>query len=222
MPKAQDLSGVRFGRIVVVSKFGKKSGHIAWNCLCDCGKEKVFLGVNLTSGKSQSCGCLRAEVTSQRSLKHGNRRGNGKTSREYEAWCSMVGRCETETDTNYHNYGARGIAVCDRWRSSFENFLADMGKRPSSRHSIDRTNVNGDYTPDNCRWATKEEQMRNRRLLSNNNSGVNGVYLNKALNKYHAQIYSNGKKKHLGYFTSLEDAEKAREIAEALLWKTSD
>lgn len=222
MPKAVDLSGIRFGRLVVVSRDVSKKGHPAWNCLCDCGQEKVCLGINLKKGVTQSCGCLRTEMITARSLKHGNRRqrGGGTTSREYEAWCSMIGRCETESNTSYDNYGARGVKVCERWRSSFENFLADMGERPSPKHSIDRINVNGDYEPLNCRWVTREEQMRNRRLFKINKTGVNGVYLNKS-GKYHAQIYEQGKRKHLGLFDTLEEAAEARKTAEQQIWKIS-
>lgn len=222
MPKFVDLKGKQFGRLTVISQAGKnKNGHILWNCLCECGKEKICYGTNLKTGKSLSCRCLAVEKTIERTLKHGNRRGNGKTTREYETWCSMIGRCETETDTNFHNYGARGIKVCERWRHSFEIFLEDMGKRPSPKHSIDRIDVNGNYEPSNCQWATREEQIHNRRLLKTNKTGVNGVYFNKQMNKYHAQIYTNGKKKHLGFFDTLEEAKESRKIAEKQFWKTS-
>jgi hypothetical protein len=213
MPKFIDLSGVRFGRWVVISKAEKQGKHTAWNCLCDCGNERVCLGINLTSGKSKSCGCLRE----YNSLKHGHRKHNN-TSREYETWCGIVARCENPTDTNYHNYGGRGIKVSNRWRESFENFLADMGKRPSPKHSIDRIDVNGDYEPSNCRWVTKETQMQNRRVLKNNKTGVPGVYLNKQNGKYHAQISVNNKRKHLGFFGTLEEAIEVRKIAEQQFW----
>lgn len=221
MSIAQDLTGARFGRLVVVSRAENSSSHVAWNCLCDCGKEKVCLGINLKRGKSQSCGCMRRELSIARSLKHGNRRGKENTSREYEAWCSMIGRCERESDTNFHNYGARGIKVCDKWRNSFECFLADMGDRPSPKHSLDRIDVNGDYEPTNCRWATKTDQMRNRRLLKNNSTGVNGIYPSPNGKRFCAQINYNGNRKHIGTFDTLEEATEAREKAESILWETS-
>lgn len=219
MPKIIDLTGKRFGRLVVLSKAEPKSRQTAWLCLCDCGNEKICFGTNLKRGKTQSCGCLRTEMTVKRTFKHGHRRSE-KTSKEYEAWWSMIARCENETDTNFHNYGARGIKVCQRWRNSFENFLADMGNKPTLKHSIERIDVNGNYEPSNCKWASKEEQMQNRRMLKNNSTGVNGVYLNKN-GKYHAQISVHNKRKHLGFFDSLEEAKEARKKAEDQFWKTS-
>lgn len=220
MPKFENLVGNRYGRLVVMSKAGIQSKHTSWNCVCDCGEVTECLGINLKRGKSGSCGCLRKELSTQRSTKHGNRKGNS-TSREYETWCSMIGRCETETNTNYHNYGARSIKVCDRWRKSFEHFLADMGKRPSDKHSIERDDVNGNYEPSNCRWVTKEVQMRNRRIFKNNSTGVNGVYPSPNSNRFFAQINYDGVRKHLGTFDTLVEATEARKKAEQQFWETS-
>ena len=94
-------------------------------------------------------------------LKHGNARRSSRTP-EYRAWDAMIHRCERPSEKRYHRYGGRGIKVCERWRVSFEAFLEDMGPRPSTKHSIDRRNPNGNYEPGNCRWATAGEQQINR------------------------------------------------------------
>lgn len=114
--------------------------------------------MNLRSGDSKSCGCIKREVTSARSIKH----GYAKT-RTWVSWQEMKRRCDKPEAPGYQHYGGRGIGVCDRWRE-FANFVADMGERPDGT-SLDRVDVNGDYTPDNCRWATTSQQGRNKRGL---------------------------------------------------------
>lgn len=113
---------------------------------------------DLVSGDAKSCGCLKLDMFVERFTTHG-----GSSTPEYAIWYSMIRRCETPSDTNYPRYGACGIRACDRWRHSFENFLADMGPRPSPEHSIDRIESAGNYEPGNCRWTTRIEQNRNRR-----------------------------------------------------------
>jgi len=113
---------------------------------------------HLLRGLSTSCGCKRAELCRKLHKKHGE-----TNSREYETWIRMKQRCENKNNKVYKSYGGRGIKICKRWSSRFENFLHDMGKRPSDNHSIDRINNNGDYKPSNCRWATRKVQLRNKR-----------------------------------------------------------
>jgi len=217
MAERLELEGKKFGRLTVISRAENKRSNTAWNCICECGNEKVIVGYSLTSGKSKSCGCIQKEVAADRLLKHGHDR-IGKTTREYQTWVKIIDRCENENNKDFVNYGGRGIMVCERWRNSFENFLSDMGKRPSSKHSIDRIDVNGDYEPSNCRWTTKEIQARNTRLYSTNKTGVRGVHFDKARNKYRSEIAVFGKIKYLGIFETIEEASKVRKEAEQIYW----
>lgn len=121
-------------------------------------------------------------------------------------------------DKRYADYGGRGIRVCPEWRNSFEQFLADMGPRPSNKYSIERLYVDGDYAPWNCIWASSEIQERNKRVRKDSVTGVRGVVLDKNTGKYIAQIYFNGKTERIGTFDNLQDAAKARKDAEAFYW----
>jgi hypothetical protein len=134
-------------------------------------------------------------------------------SAEYSIWQGMIRRCTNSRHNSYIRYGGRGIEVCDRWRDSFENFYADMGKRPPDM-SLDRRDNNGDYEPGNCRWATRTEQMLNTGQLSSNTSGVKGVGQYRRLGLWRAYIQVNKQHISLGYFPNIDDAIKARREAE--------
>lgn len=166
------LLGQSFGAWRVVSFYGKKGSKYAWNCICKCGTRREIISHDLTSGHTRSCGCMKASLTSRALKKHGHvtTRTKGKKSKTYVCWQNMKKRCYNPNSVGYENYGGRGIKVCDRWKDSFENFLADMGEAKDGL-SIERIDNNGDYEPQNCRWATRKEQRRNTRACKPVNLG---------------------------------------------------
>jgi hypothetical protein len=154
-PRFKDLTGLRFGSLAVLNYAGKnKHNHPVWLCRCDCGKEKVIEGGALKQGLSKTCGCSSANG---HHFKH-----RMTNTPEFQTWSSMLRRCYNRNCPDYQNYGARGIFVCERWKASFSNFFDDMGSRPDG-HSIDRIDVNGNYEPNNCQWASRTVQNRNTR-----------------------------------------------------------
>ena len=153
-----DLTGLVFGRLTVQRRAPRTDRRPRWVCRCSCGGEAIVLSQSLRSGETVSCGCYKRE----RATKHG---GQALRMPEYRIWRGMRARCgRSPSNSKRHLYADRGIRVCERWES-FENFLADMGRRPSVKHSIDRINGNGHYEPSNCRWATPTQQSRNRRTV---------------------------------------------------------
>lgn len=174
IPKGmQDLSGHKYNRLEVVGYRGKdRHGNAKWLCKCECGTERVVLGMSLRSGNTKSCGCFQRDASVAYNTIH-------KASKHpyYRTWRGIIDRCTNPNSRDYGAYGGRGIGVCDRWKNDFYKFVSDMGEKPTKSHSIDRVNNNEGYSPENCRWATKSTQSKNRGLHSNNKSGIKGVCL---------------------------------------------
>jgi hypothetical protein len=161
----EDLTGQVFGRFTILRLDpGSKPGKRKWICRCTCGNERSIPGGNLKNGNTSSCGCLRKEVSSERLRRELTTHGQSYTV-EYAQYRGMIARCYFPGSGSYKYYGARGIAVCDRWRppGGWVNFKNDMGPRPSDQHSIERRDTSGNYEPYNCYWATPEEQAQNKR-----------------------------------------------------------
>jgi len=157
----RDLTNQRFERLLILAYHDTRGRKAFWRCLCDCGKLRFVPTQDLVAGKTKSCGCWSRDQASALNYKHGL-----SGSREYTIWSAMKNRCHNPNDEFFRDYGARGIRVCEKWRSDFSAFYGDMGARPSPRHSIDRINNDGNYEPQNCRWASPLEQSSNRRHRS--------------------------------------------------------
>lgn len=171
MPKFKDLTGQKFGRLLILSLTGEINNdkrHL-YNARCDCGKECIVVGRNVVRGTS-SCGCLKTELMIKRNTTHGLR-----FTREYLIWLGIKKRCFDKNHSSYSNYGAKGITMFSEWKEDFEKFLAYVGNCPEKDSTIDRIDNRLGYFPDNVRWLPPADQSRNKKKLKSNKSGVTGV-----------------------------------------------
>jgi hypothetical protein len=163
MPPTIDLVGKVFTRLLVIARAPNGKSGSRWRCRCTCDKarEVEVAACNLNGGAVRSCGCMAIEATRARCTTHGEGDAHGGSA-EHGVWTGMLNRCRNPKVKSYADYGGRGITVCERWLK-YENFLADMGRRPSPKHEIDRKDSNGNYELRNCHWATRIQQARNKR-----------------------------------------------------------
>lgn len=163
-----DISGRQFGALLCQRFVGVRKKHYYWLCLCRCGSEKILDSGHLLNGHTRSCGCEKGAMISMAKRKAGPRQRH-KRPPNYTIWASMVQRCVDANSSSYSRYGAMGVTVCDRWRygesgiSGYECFASDMGARPSAAYSIDRIDTFSGYCKENCQWATRKTQSRNKR-----------------------------------------------------------
>ena len=161
MGKLVDLNGRKIGRLTVIKRDGSQNKKAMWLCECDCGKQIRVLGSSLISGNTRSCGCLQRETV--RNVGQSNKKHGMFGTRIYMIWADMKKRCFDKQDRAYKHYGARGITVCKEWHNfeTFHTWAKNSGYTDDL--TLDRKDVNGDYTPDNCKWSTWKEQQNNRR-----------------------------------------------------------
>jgi hypothetical protein len=159
-PPRHDLTGKRFGRLVVIEDIGHRGGVYYWRCRCDCGTERITRGNSLTIGRTKSCGCLHRELLAITKRRHGHYK-----SPTYGVWLAMKQRCNDPKQKGYKNYGGRGVTVCAQWnaRDGFAAFFEHVGERPSPKHTLDRIDNERGYEPGNVRWVTRAAQSRNTR-----------------------------------------------------------
>jgi len=200
----------KFGRLKVISAPIKIGRRRKATCECDCGAIVFVDTTHLRNGHTASCGCLQRDKTRERKTVHGH-----SYEPEFVAWKNMQRRC---SEPRYAKWYA-DISVCDRWLQSYDNFLGDVGRKPSIKHTVDRIDSKGNYEPANVRWATRTTQSRNTKIHETSETKIKGVSWSKAKQKWRASVYVNNVQKHLGYFDDIESAATARKNGELTYWK---
>lgn len=200
-----DLSGSQHGRLKVIGEAERRVNEKGrssrmWNCICVCGNNRVVEQSKITTGTTVSCGCYALSVRKTHGL---------STHPLYSTWLGMRQRCKNKNHRAYKYYGGRGIKVCERWANSFATFYGDIGDKPGEHYSLERSDNNGDYTPENCVWATRSEQILNQGLRATNKSGIKGVSWDSASKVWRATF----KDKKLGRYKHKIDAKCARDTA---------
>lgn len=219
MKIAKDLTGLVVGKLTVIERLpNSDKGVVMWLCQCSCGKTTCVRGKSLTTTKNptKGCGCGKLNLGSL------NKTHGQSYTKLYSLWGSLRSRCNNPNHRAYKNYGGRGIKVCKRW-DKFENFYEDMGERPSSKHSLDRINNDGDYSPENCRWTDRRTQILNQRKRKGCTSKFKGVSYYKPKGQWQASIKYEGTSFNLGQYDKEELAalaydSKARELGYEESW----
>ena len=204
MARFVDRTGQKFGKLTVLYHAGKnKLNKILWQCRCDCGNELPIVAGSLVTGNTKTCGCVKPN------FKHG-----GSKKYSYNTWRAMMRRCNVPTDKDYLKYGARNIKVAEEWHD-YQKFVADMGE-PQGSQTLDRINPYGDYSKDNCRWASVAVQARNTRVRPNTKSGYTGVHFRSG--KWYAEITYQKRKYYSKACLSIPEAAAARKELERIYW----
>jgi hypothetical protein len=202
--------GAVYTYLIVLREEGPRGGHLV--CRCRCGTVGLFMRAHVLSGNTRSCGCLKVEEARKRFTIHGEvKRTNGRriASAEYRAWQAMRNRCLNSSAKDYRYYGGRGIGIDPSW-NTFEKFLVDMGRRPSENHTLDRKDGDKDYTLNNCRWATRQEQAQNRKYC----------FLSLDIAKQIRAMYATGKYRQIdvGHAFGIDQA-SVSQIVRNVRWK---
>lgn len=210
MSKFVDITGNKYGELVVLELTAPKESPIKWVCKCSCGTIKSIVGSSLKRGTSKSCGCIRTKKTVERSTTHGATKNNYKI-RLYRIWRGMKIRCEYPRAINYADYGGRGIKICDDWQifNEFKTWALLNGYYDTLE--IDRIDSNSNYSPNNCRWVSRTINTRNRRSAKGSTSKYVGVHFHKGVNKWVARLTLSKERIHLGNFNTELEAAQVRD-----------